>query len=139
VKNVSREGRSSTFKVWLKFNTVGAIGMGVQLAALALFKSGLGLNYLVATAMAVESAVLHNFFWHERWTWLERTKKNAGGAFGRLVRFHLANGLISVAGNIFLTWLLVSQLHVHYFVANVLAIATCAILNFLASDRLVFS
>jgi putative flippase GtrA len=130
---------TGTLRTWLKFNTVGAIGMVVQLAALALFKSALGLNYLLATAMAVESAVLHNFIWHERWTWLERTKKNASGIFGRLVRFHLANGLISVVGNLLLTWLLVSQLNLHYFVANVIAIATCAILNFLASDRLVFS
>jgi len=130
---------TGTFRTWLKFNTVGVIGMGIQLAALALFKSALGLNYLLATAMAVESAVLHNFIWHERWTWLERTKKNRSGTFGRLVRFHLANGLISVAGNLFLTWLLVSQLNLHYFVANVIAIVTCAILNFLASDRLVFS
>ena len=128
-----------TFKVWLRFNFVGVLGMGVQLCALALFKSGLGINYLVATVMAVESAVLHNFVWHERWTWLERTRKNASGALGRLLRFHLANGLISIAGNLFLMWLLVSQLHLHYFLANIMAIATCAILNFLASDRLVFS
>ena len=48
---------------WLKFNTVGAIGIGVQLAALAALKSGLELNYLLATGLAVEAAVLHNFVW----------------------------------------------------------------------------
>ena len=33
---------SSTLRVWLKFNTVGLqSGMGVQLAALTLLKSGL--------------------------------------------------------------------------------------------------
>ena len=89
--------------------------------------------------MAVESAVIHNFIWHERWTWLERTEGDAQRNLGRLLRFHLANGLISIAGNLVLMWLLVSQLHLHYFVANVMAIGTCAILNFLASDRLVFS
>jgi putative flippase GtrA len=36
-------------------------------------------------------------------------------------------------------WILVSRLHLHYLLANVAAIAACAILNFLASDRLVFS
>jgi putative flippase GtrA len=130
---------SGTFRVWLKFNTVGLLGMGFQLLALTVLKGGLGLNYLAATVIAVESAVLHNFIWHERWTWLERTSRNASGVLGRLFRFHMANGLISIAGNLTLMWLLVSRLHVHYLIANVTAIGACAILNFLASDRLVFS
>jgi len=37
-----------------------------------------------------------------------------------------------------LMWLLVSRLHLHYFIANLIAIGTCSIVNFFASDRLVF-
>ena len=59
---------------WFKFNAVGAVGIAVQLAALALFKSGLGSPLEYATSAAVEVAVLHNFFWHERWTWGARTQ-----------------------------------------------------------------
>jgi putative flippase GtrA len=124
--------------VWLKFNAVGLIGIVVQLVVLTILKTGLDVNYLTATIIAVEAAVLHNFAWHERWTWSERTRSNASGTLGRLLRFHLANGLISIAGNLFLMWLFVSRLHLHYFLANLVAIATCSILNFLASDRLVF-
>ena len=127
-----------TFRVWLKFNAVGLVGIGVQLLVLTILKTGLSLNYLAATVIAVESAVLHNFAWHERWTWAESTRLNATGVVGRLVRFHLANGLISIAGNLVLMWLFVSRFHLHYFLANIMAIATCSILNFLASDRLVF-
>ena len=123
---------------WLKFNAVGLIGVGVQLLVLTILKSGFGVNYLAATVIAVETAVLHNFVWHERWTWLERTKLSAGGVTARLIRFHLANGSISIAGNLVLMWLFVSQLHVNYFLANIVAISTCSIINFLASDRLVF-
>jgi putative flippase GtrA len=129
---------TGTFRVWLKFNTVGLIGIGVQLLVLSVLKTALGWNYMTATVIAVECAVLHNFVWHERWTWSERTKLNTGGVAGRLIRFHLANGLISIAGNILLMWLFVSRLKLHYFLANILAIATCSIVNFLASDRLVF-
>jgi len=129
---------TGTFRVWLKFNTVGLIGIGVQLLILTVLKTVFGMNYMAATAIAVECAVLHNFVWHERWTWLERTRHRAGGVLGRLVRFHLANGLISISGNIVLMWLFVSRLKLHYFLANILAIATCSIVNFLASDRLVF-
>ena len=126
------------FRTWLKFNAVGIIGVGVQLAALAILRTGIGVDYLVATFLAVEAAVLHNFIWHERWTWVERKRQEAGGVIGRLFRFHLANGLISIAGNLVLMWLLVSRLHLHYFLANLIAIGTCSIVNFFASDRLVF-
>ena len=54
---------------WLKFNLVGGIGIVVQLLALFVLKTAFGLNYLIATALAVEGAVIHNFLWHERFTW----------------------------------------------------------------------
>jgi putative flippase GtrA len=47
---------------WLRFNAVGALGICIQLAVLAFLRSGLGMNYLLATALAVEATVLHNFF-----------------------------------------------------------------------------
>jgi putative flippase GtrA len=62
------EDRRMMFRRWFKFNSVGAIGVGVQLAVLTLLAGQLGVNYLVATALAVETAVLHNFVWHEKWT-----------------------------------------------------------------------
>ena len=129
---------TGVFRVWLKFNAVGIVGMGVQLLALIALTTGLGFNYLMATFLAVETAVLHNFAWHEHWTWAERTRLTTGGVIGRLVRFHLANGLISIAGNLILMWVFVSQLRLHYFLANLIAIGTCSIMNFFASDRLVF-
>jgi putative flippase GtrA len=129
---------AGTLHVWLKFNAVGLIGIGVQLVSLTILKSGFGVDYLTATVLAVEIAVLHNFVWHERWTWLERTKLTADGVFRRLVRFHLANGVISIAGNFLLMWIFVSQLHIQYVFANIMTIATCSTANFLASNRMVF-
>ena len=126
------------FRHWLKFNAVGLIGIGVQLLTLTILASGVKLNYLVSTFLAVETAVLHNFVWHERWTWIDRTRQNTGGVIGRLIRFHLSNGLISMGGNLALMWLLVSHLHLHFFVANLIAIGSCSVVNFFASDRLVF-
>ena len=128
---------TSTLVSWLKFNTVGLAGFAVQLTVLALLKSILGVNYLVATVIAVETAVIHNFIWHERWTWAHRMA-GAGGAFVRLLRFNAGNGLVSLVGNLFLMWLFVSKLNINYLVANVGAILICSIANFLISDRLVF-
>ncbi len=124
---------------WLKFNAVGLIGVAMQLAALALFRRVLDLNYLLATALAVETAVLHNFAWHERWTWRERDHDRTWrGALSRLAGFHLTNGLISILGNLLLMRLLAGALGLHYLAANAITIALLSTANFFAADRLVF-
>jgi putative flippase GtrA len=120
---------------WLKFNAVGAGGIAVQLAALTLLKSGLRLDYLSATALAVEAAVAHNYFWHERFTWSDRTN---GSSWARFAKFNLTTGLFSILGNMLVMKVLVGTAHLNYFVANILTIATCSILNFVVSDRFVF-
>jgi len=127
----------SGLRHWLKFNAVGVIGVGVQLGSLAVFKTFLEVDYLAATLIAVEAAILHNFIWHERWTWNDRTR-NQSGVLRRLLRFNMANGAISLGGNVAMMWLLVSQARLHYLLANLLAIAICSLANFFVSDRLVF-
>ncbi len=123
---------------WLKFNLVGGLGIGIQLGSLWLLVSGLGMNYLPATALAVEAAVLHNFVWHERFTWKDRAGGPAGAVAMRLVRFHAGNGFVSIAGNLALMRLLVGALHWRYMVANVTTIAICSLANFAASEWFVF-
>ena len=120
---------------WLRFNAVGAIGIVVQLAALAILKSLLHLEYLLATALAVEVAVLHNFIWHQRWTWADRAGTRAAA---RLVRFNLGTGAVSIAANLLFMRLLVGQLHMQYLLANMSSIAAASLANFLLSDLLVF-
>ena len=78
---------------------VGAVGIGFQLCFLFLFKSVLHLNYLLATALAVELAVVHNFLWHEHYTWADR-RGGQSGLLRRLLRFNLSTGLISIVGNL---------------------------------------
>ena len=123
---------------WLKFNLVGAIGFGVQLAVLALLVGGLRMNYLLATALAVEVAVLHNFVWHELYTWRDRTRQAPGGTLGRLLRFNLTTGTLSVVGNLVIMRVLVGRLGMNYLAANVLTILACSLANFAASHWLVF-
>jgi putative flippase GtrA len=128
------KGSPSGLARWLKFNAVGAIGIAVQLTVLTLLKSGLGLNYLLATALAVEATVLHNFVWHERFTWSDRPTKDR---MKRLLKFNLTTGLFSIAGNVAFTHLLVSAGSA-YLPANAISIALCSVINFALNDRLVF-
>jgi putative flippase GtrA len=123
---------------WLKFNFVGAIGIAVQMAALAFFSEVLKLSYLWATALAVETAVLHNFAWHERFTWKHMPRGALRERTARLLRFHAGNGVISILGNLALMRLLVGGLHVNKYLANAVAIGVCALANFAVSEWFVF-
>lgn len=130
-------GRRLTLR-WLKFNAVGALGIAVQLAVLLSLKSGLHLGYLFATALAVEAAVLHNFLWHQRYTWADRVQPSWSKSLPRLLRFNLTTGAVSIAGNLVLMKLLVAFGHINYLVANGVAIALCSLANFLISEEWVF-
>lgn len=123
---------------WVKFNLVGGIGIFVQLAALAVFRSWLRLDYLLATGLAVEIAVVHNFLWHERFTWADRRAARPLQSFIRLAKFNASNGLVSIIGNLLLMRLLVGEFKVNYFVSNLIAIVVCSLVNFLLGDRFVF-
>lgn len=120
---------------WLKFNAVGALGILVQLVALAVYVGGLHAGYLLGTALAVETAVLHNFFWHERFTWGDRRGR---GGLGRLVKFNLTNGAVSIGGNLVLMRVLVGTMHVQYLAANLATIAALSVANFAVSHWFVF-
>jgi len=123
---------------WLKFNFVGGLGIGVQLAMLGFFRSVLHLNYLVATALAVETAVVHNFLWHERFTWRDRRTARPWQSAKRLVKFNATNGAVSLVGNLLIMCALVSALHMNYVIANLIAVILCSLVNFWLSDRVVF-
>jgi putative flippase GtrA len=131
-------GNTGLFQRWIRFNGVGALGSGLQLAVVALLIRAAGVHYLWATAVGIEAAVLHNFCWHERWTWADRRSGRAAGVALRLLRFHAANALISLAGSLMLTRLLTGSLGADPIAANIVSILACGALNFGASEWLVF-
>ena len=130
--------RWSPLMRWGIFNAVGVVGFGLQLMTLFLLKRVAGLDYRVATGCAVEIAVLHNFVWHECVTWADVVSHGCAGICNRLLRFHAANGMVSLFGNTLVAWLLVSSTGMSYLLANVLGVVICSVLNFAVGDRFVF-
>jgi putative flippase GtrA len=121
---------------WMTFNFVGSLGMAVQLATLALLDRLAPGHYLFTLAAAVEVTLLHNFLWHTRLTWADRTPEHRTR---QLVRFHLSNGLISLAGNFALMRLLVQEGHLPRLISNAIAIVCCGIVNFWLGNRWAFA
>lgn len=131
---------NAVLRRWMKFNFVGAMGIGVQLLAVYVCGALLQANSLLATGLGVEAAVLHNFLWHEHFTWADRRcdARQNRGFWLRLLAFNGSAGAISIGGNLFLVWLMISQARIPILPANLVAIACCSILNFTTNDKLIF-
>ena len=123
---------------WLKFNAVGAMGMAVQITTLAVGVHLLELHYILATVLAVEAALLHNFVWHVTWTWPAATGAHRWPP-GSLLRFQLITGTVSIAGNTGFMWILVETVQLEPVFANLICIGACSLVNFAVCSRFVFA
>ncbi len=112
---------------FLRFGAVGALGVGVNSLALFVAHGVAGLPLLVASPLAVEVAILHNFVWNERWTFGARRF-----SLTRLGKFNLTSlgGLVITSG---VLYLLVAYGGLHYMLANLMGIAAATAWNFTAS------
>jgi dolichol-phosphate mannosyltransferase len=124
-----------------RFSAVGLMGAAIQLLLLYLATKELGLPSVASTPVAAEIALLHNFIWHERFTWRDRGLLRVTRPWevaARLWRFHIASGLISLGGNTMAMYFLVERLKVPAMPAAVAAMLLCSVANFLATDRWVY-
>ena len=121
-----------------RFLSVGVLGFGVQLGVLLVLTRVGHWPYPLATLVAVEAAVLHNFVWHVHWTWQDRDVGHASVA-RQCLRFHMGTGLVSLIGNVIVTTVLVETLHIPTVVANIGAVCATSVANFAVADRWVFS
>ncbi len=127
----------STFARWCRFNMVGAIGMGFQLAMLAVLTRFTRWNYLFAAAAAIELTLVHNFVWHLNYTWHDR--RDGSMVLRQLLRFNASNGLISMLGNLALMRMLVQGFRAPVLVANLIAVVVCSFLNFCIGHNWAFA
>ena len=125
---MSRWGRFAVF------NLVGLAGVAVQLGCFAWLTAAVHLHYLAAAAVAVAVSVVHNFVWHWRWAWRDRR----GELMSTFIRFAIANGVVSLAGNLGIMATLVSGAGLRPAAAKTIAIAVCGLLNFWLGEAVVF-
>lgn len=118
------------------FLLVGVLGFACQLVVLHLLVDA-GMAVSLSTALAVLTAVAHNFAWHRLWTWRERAGV-AASTRTQFVRFVGLNGLVSLVGNVAVTAGLAAS-GVPPLLANGIAVVVCGVANFVMADRLVFA
>jgi putative flippase GtrA len=122
-----------------KYSTVGAAGTGVKLLMLVLLHDRCGLGCLAATALAVESSMLHNFAWHNRWTWRDRSLVSPAHEIAcRLLRFQLSNGSVALLVNL-ASMPILTNAGLSYAVSGAIATVLGGVVNFLLADHWVFT
>jgi putative flippase GtrA len=118
------------------FMAVGALGFVWQATSLTLLTDA-GWPLAAATLAAVETAILHNFCWHECWTW--RNRATDVPWIARLARFHALTGITSICANLIITMALAGVCRFPPVLANTVAVALMSAINFWVVDRWVFA
>ncbi len=115
-----------------RFLTVGASGIFVNSAILAIAVEFFGFHYLGGAALATQGSTIWNFLWTERWVFPEGP--NVRPAWQRLGSFFLMN-------NIFLLFrapliaALTDGVRLNYLLANLISIIVLALGRFILSDK----
>jgi putative flippase GtrA len=137
---------------YLKFGIVGASGTAVNLVMLHV-----GHEYLfqsieaaykkpyASLALAITLATINNFTWNRLWTWSDRVRALEKGQTSGQVNLRLLGtefgqyvtaSSFGSAVQYFLTLLLAG--YIDYRIANIIAILSASVSNFLANDRWTF-
>lgn len=100
----------------LKFACVGCIGIGVNTIVLYILSRWLGLPLAASSAVAVELAIISNYFINDRWTFASRAM-----SVRRFAKFNVAS-LAGLGVNVATLWLL-TRLGMYFIAANLIGIA----------------
>ncbi len=127
---------------FIKFGMVGASGTVINVAVLyaaqefllgAIADFHTRLNYAIALAITV--ATINNFYWNRRLTWRDRAHEVHHSALYLFAKYVLAAALAIALQSLLTKWL---ALHMHYIVANLIAIVLASVVSFVANDRMTF-
>jgi dolichol-phosphate mannosyltransferase len=119
-----------------RFTAVAVAGFVLQTAVLEGLTAA-GLHYLPATLVAVEAAILHNYVWHERWTWRDRGTP-PGSRAARLARYHGLTAAVSLGGQALTVMVLTGGLGLRPSISSALAVVALGGLTYAGAGRFVF-
>jgi len=115
----------------VKFGLVGATGLVVNTALLALFTGVFGIHYLVGAVLATQGSTAWNFVVTDGWVFNDRVSGHR-----KLRRFGLFwtlnNGAFLIRGP--LLWFLTSPLGIHYLVSNLITLFVVMVGRYLVSE-----
>src|SRR5829696_4867048 len=121
---------------FVKFLVVGLTGLLVNSLVLAAFTELSAIHYIVSAVIATQASTLWNFGLTERWVFGQRQTER--GFWTRLVSFLLMNNAMLLLRAPIMT-LLVSQLGVHYVLANLASLFAMTVFRYLFADKWIWN
>lgn len=116
-----------------RFGVVGASGIVVNEAAIALLVSGLGLHYVVGYLLATQCSTLWNFAFIETWAFRTASPKNR--RWHRFVMLMVVNNIANVlTAPLYVAF--TSGLGINYLVSNILTLAVVFVGRFAVAERI---
>ena len=110
-----------------RFSLVGASGVAVNTGMLWFLRSGAELPLAAASALAIETAIWNNFVLNDAWTFVEERRRRPW--WTRAIAFHVT-AVSAGAINLGVLLLLVAGSGLNYLIANLIAIAVAAGVNY---------
>ncbi|MGM0753181.1 MAG: GtrA family protein [Bacillota bacterium] len=119
-------------KRFLKFGTVGVFNTLITLGSYTLFIY-IGIHYLLANVLGYVLGVLNSYYWNKRWVFEARDTK--ADVF---VKFASVN-VFTLAFNTLILYLLVQYAGFHPVAANIVAIGSGMVVNYLLNAKWTFA
>jgi len=129
-------GRLSLFaKHAVKYYTVGASGVLVNLGLLYFLTEFLGLWYFLSYVIAISVSITSNFTLNKFWTFND--SKNSQKTILMYIKF-VSVGLVGMGIQLGTTYMFVEVLSIYYMLAAVISIAIAGGINFIINRRWTF-
>lgn len=132
---VGRRGLRRRLLHLVRFGTVGASGVAVNEALLAVFVHGFGVNYLVGAVLATQGSTLWNFLLIEHWAFRDAEPGRSYRSRLGLV-FAVNNAALLLRGPILLG--LTSGLGVNYLLSNLISLGVLMLIRFTVADSIIW-
>jgi len=128
--------RTGEAKRFLKYCTVGVIGIGINTGILFLFTGMIGIYYMISSFLAHEISILSNFVMNDHWTFKEYIKKEDNLIY-RAFRYNMAK-VTGVIVSITFLYVYTEFLGMNYLVSNIMSIMTGVFWGYMTSLTVVW-
>lgn len=118
---------------FVKFCLVGASGVVVNAGLLRLLVRYAGVDYRLASLIAIAFAITNNFAWNAAWTFRDRSRVPRADLARMFLKFNLTSGLTALVVNWGLLVLLTEVAGLNLEAANLVGIAAGTTTNLLLS------
>lgn len=119
-------------KRFLKFGTVGVFNTLITLGSYTLLIY-IGMNYLLANVLGYMLGVLNSYYWNKKWVF------KAGDVKADVFLKFASVNVFTLGFNTLILYLLVHYAGIHPVLANIVAIGSGMVLNYLLNARWTFA